>query len=76
VCAFDLAQEGKFFEGLPYFKKYKHEENFQEHKLEKGEITPQKSSFVITTANYTAKRSNAKGHITLQGNGNIAPIKS
>ena len=39
--AFDLAQEGKFFEGLPFFEKYKHEENFQEYKLEKGEITPQ-----------------------------------
>ena len=39
--AFDLAQEGKFFEGLSYFEKYKREENFQEHKLEKGEITPQ-----------------------------------
>lgn len=39
--AFDLAHEGKFFEGLPHFEKYKHEEYFQEHKLEKGEITPQ-----------------------------------
>ena len=39
--AFDLAKEGKFFEGLPYFEKYKREENFQEHKLDKGVITPQ-----------------------------------
>ena len=37
--AFNLAQEGKFFEGLPYFEKYKHEEYFQEHNLKKGEIT-------------------------------------
>lgn len=39
--AFGLAQEGKFFEGLPYFEKYKREEYFQEHKLKNGEITPQ-----------------------------------
>ena len=34
------------------------------------------SSSVITAASFTAKRSNAKVHTTLQGNGNIAPIKS
>jgi len=32
--AFNLAQEGKFFEGLPFFEKYKNEENFREYKIE------------------------------------------
>ena len=30
--AFELAQEGKFFEGLPFFEKFKHEEYFREYK--------------------------------------------
>lgn len=40
--AFNLAQEGKFFEGLPFFEKYKHEENFREYVTEYDEhLTPQ-----------------------------------
>lgn len=39
--AFRLAQEGKFFEGLPFFEKYKHEENFREYVTNYDEnITP------------------------------------
>lgn len=40
--AFNLAREGKFFEGLPFFEKYKHEENFREYITEYDEnLTPQ-----------------------------------
>ena len=40
--AFNLAKEGKFFEGLPFFEKYKHEENFREYMTEYDEnLTPQ-----------------------------------
>lgn len=37
--AFALAQEGKLFEGLPFFEKYKHEEHFREYVLRSERIS-------------------------------------